>query len=276
MIDNPSWQHFATHEESEFPELWRGVRGYWAPCLGPSGTQLHDVSGLNNWGTFNNMDPPTDWVVDSGRYALDFDGTNDHVLSSLSVPFSGNVELSISVWVYVPTGAPSNIGVCGFGNSLTALQAFGIWFASRVSNSFAVEFAGGNPAQTTGTVPRNQWNLITATKRPGAINATTGLIFNGVPQAVTGSSSTPNVTQTAMTIGVWTPTYNADYFQGRIAEVILHNRVITAAEAMQMYQIGRGGMLTPRRRRRAYFVQAFSPSWASGSNVVLQPSIGVS
>jgi hypothetical protein len=57
---------------------------------------------------------------------------------------------------------------------------------------------------------------------------------------------------------------------------MLFDRAISGGEARQLYQIGRGGMLTPRRRRRAYFVQAFSPSWASGSNVVLQPSIGVS
>jgi hypothetical protein len=237
---------------------------------------LHDVGGRNNWSTLTNMDAATDWVVDGGRDALDFDGSNDHVLSSLPVPFSGNPVVSLSAWVYVPTGAPSSVGVCGFGIAFSTLTSFGLWFGLRVSNSFSIEFAGNNTAQTTGTVPRNQWNLITATKRPGAINATTGLIFNGVPQTVTGSVNTPNISQTALTIGRYAPDYNADYFQGKVAEVILHDRAITAAEALQMYQIGRGGMLTPRRRRRAYFVQTFSPSWASGSNVVLQPSIGVS
>jgi hypothetical protein len=33
----------------------------------------------------------------------------------------------------------------------------------------------------------------------------------------------------------------------------LWDRGLSANEVDQLYQIGRGGMLTPRRRRRAYF-----------------------
>jgi hypothetical protein len=36
-------------------------------------------------------------------------------------------------------------------------------------------------------------------------------------------------------------------------EQIMSSRAMSQNEINQLYQIGRGGMLTPRRRRRAYF-----------------------
>jgi hypothetical protein len=92
-----SWQDYGTHDESAYPELWRGCVGAWAPCLGPTGTRLHDLSRYRNWGTLTNMDTATDWVVSGGMYALDFDGVNDHA----TLPFSSGVSRSFtfSCWV---------------------------------------------------------------------------------------------------------------------------------------------------------------------------------
>ena len=73
-MTRPSWQDFGTHDESAHPQLWDGVVGAWCPSLGPTGLRLHDHSRRNNWGTLTNMDPPTDWVIDGGQYAVDFDG----------------------------------------------------------------------------------------------------------------------------------------------------------------------------------------------------------
>ena len=43
-MTRPSFQDYGTYDESAYPELWDGVVGYWAPCLGPTGTRLFDVS----------------------------------------------------------------------------------------------------------------------------------------------------------------------------------------------------------------------------------------
>ena len=71
----PSWkQGFARNAaESKNPGLWKGLRGLWAPVLGPTGTTLRDVSGYGNHGVLTNMDPATDWVTNANGYALAFD-----------------------------------------------------------------------------------------------------------------------------------------------------------------------------------------------------------
>ena len=103
----PSWQHYGTYDESAYPELWGGVVGYWAPCLGPSGTRLHDVSRFNNWGTLTNMDAATDWVVDGGQYALDFDGSNDYVDARQTLTGA----FTISMWANRRTAGTDNLRI---------------------------------------------------------------------------------------------------------------------------------------------------------------------
>jgi hypothetical protein len=83
-----------------YPELWRGCVGAWNPGLGPTGLTLRDWSGYGNHGTLTNMDAGTDWVASQGRYALDFDGSNDYVLCSSTK--AGNVgasNVTFSIWV---------------------------------------------------------------------------------------------------------------------------------------------------------------------------------
>ena len=103
-MTKPSWQDFATHDESAFPELWDGVVGAWAPCLGPTGLRLHDHSRRSNWGTLTNMDNATDWVVNDGQYALDiFD--DQYVDAGTLQGESLGGPFSMSCWVRNMTAA---------------------------------------------------------------------------------------------------------------------------------------------------------------------------
>ena len=63
----------------KYPSLWDGCVGAWAPSLGATGSRLFDHSAYGNHGTLTNMDAASDWVVSGGKWALDFDGTNDYV-----------------------------------------------------------------------------------------------------------------------------------------------------------------------------------------------------
>lgn len=62
-----------------YSSLWRNCVGAWNPGLGVSGSTLRDWSGFQNNGTLVNG--PT-WAANQGRYALNFDGTNDYLLGS--------------------------------------------------------------------------------------------------------------------------------------------------------------------------------------------------
>lgn len=148
---------YGTHDESARPELWAGCVGAWCPSLGPTGDRLHDFSGRQNWGTLTNMDPATDWVVDGGGYALDFDATDDGVPISGDVPIDGNI--TVSAWVK-RTGVPlsNNSIVCAKGglqgdsNSTFALYWNAIlgwsWFVVNASNTLAI--VRSNTASATG------------------------------------------------------------------------------------------------------------------------------
>ena len=79
--------------ESAYPSLWKGLVGAWAMGLGPTGiATLRDVSGNQNHGTIKGSMTSTDSVVSDGRYALDFDGTDDGIdlphVPDLTIPFT--------------------------------------------------------------------------------------------------------------------------------------------------------------------------------------------
>ena len=66
--------------ESERPNLWTGLQALWTPPVTPTGLTWRDQSMHHNHGTLTNMDPATDWVPSPHGWALDFDGSDDHVM----------------------------------------------------------------------------------------------------------------------------------------------------------------------------------------------------
>jgi hypothetical protein len=88
--------------------LWDGlvVDGAYAG-LHPGTNRFVDGSGLENHGTLTNMDAATDWVwvPELGRWALDFDGSNDYVLFP-KLPITGASQaFSISMFALTRTSA---------------------------------------------------------------------------------------------------------------------------------------------------------------------------
>jgi len=249
LIDNPSWQHFATHDESEFPELWQGVRGYWAPCLGPSGTRLHDVSGLNNWGTLTGMDAATDWVVDDGRYVLDFDGSDDYVACGTLPSLAGSNSFSVSGWVKI-NAVVANAGIVSFDSGgVGGLEGWHFrTLASGAIRWIVYSGGGGNFRGADSPVLNlNQWYFFCGDfSSSGAILTVNETVY---PQSLTLGAFPSTTGQ----FPLWLARYGATYGNIRLDDVKIWRRQLVASEKGLLYVIGRGGMLTPRRRRRAYF-----------------------
>jgi hypothetical protein len=65
--------------------------------MGVSGDRVPDYTRAMNWGTLTSMDPATDWVVSRGGYALDFDGSNDRVVTG-STYAPGTGAFSVAFW----------------------------------------------------------------------------------------------------------------------------------------------------------------------------------
>ncbi len=229
--------------------LWQGVVGFWSASAGPSGYRLLDRSGRGNHGTLTNM-TADDWVVDGGRYALDFDGVNDRVsIDSINAA----TAITCSGWIRrngTPGGLNSPIiaqgTLQGDASSTFALYwnlnlSSWTFFALSATNTLAI--VRSNTASSTGiwyhvagVCSEREIVLYVDGKR---VNSSTGV-------AVKSSTQSAN-------LGYGFSTFD-QFHNGMLDDVVIRNRITSDAEIAQLYQIGRGGMLTPRRRRRAYSV----------------------
>jgi hypothetical protein len=147
---NQQLSRFATHENSAYPQLWRGCVGAWCPSLGPSGSRLHDYSRRNNWGTLTNMDPATDWIVDGGGYALNFDNTNNVVITDLNIKELGT-KGTLCAWAKFRTLNSGTHAVISlyYGYDYTIISQYGsqiFWYWRTSGNTI-----------TAGSLVTNRW-----------------------------------------------------------------------------------------------------------------------
>jgi hypothetical protein len=185
-----------------YPELWRGCVFAAAPCLGPSGLTLRDWSGFGNHGTLTNMDAAGDWVASQGRYALDFDASNDYAATNCPRP---NQSFGVSIWYqarafdnralfgdnaafdpnewFVRINATNsiNLGYGGSSNSFSTTTTvntwthFAAWFEAGVS--ITVWHAGLNlgTAANAGTPPSGR-TIAIGSRRQGTLQTWDGLL----------------------------------------------------------------------------------------------------
>ena len=250
-MTKPSWQDFGTHDESAYPELWDGVVGAWAPCLGPTGSRLHDHSRRSNWGTLTNMDNATDWVVSDGQYALDFDGSNDQIVSVGNVP--APQSRTIAMWVLARA-----LNQWFFGTNFGVTNS-GLFLGTESNVLTVTQF--GAAIRDTVTFPLNTWQHVGA-----AHNGNNYTLYrNGV--LVNSGAMTTAPAEALWYLGSYG---NGGYFNGRIDNAALWNRALSPNDFARLYQLGRGSMYQRRRRRAIYLPQAgFQAAWARGSNVML-------
>ena len=254
-MTRPSWQDFATHDESAFPELWDVVVGAWAPCLGPTGSRLHDMSRRSNWGTLTNMDAATDWTISGGQYALDFYGTNDYVRVAEGMP----QWRAISAWVSLnTTGALQTIAE-SYG--ATAIQkGLLLYVSSSGKAAFDGRDLGGtyrSSGDSTTTVVNVGWVHLF-----GQYSDRLQIYVNGVLESQTATTLSGFSTTVDLNIG-GLDTFGevppiTGWTSGLIDDLVLYNRPLTANEIQRLYLLGRGGMYERRRRtlRRVAVEQA--------------------
>ena len=273
-MTKPSWQDFGTFDESAHPELWDGVVGAWCPSLGPTGLRLHDHSRRSNWGTLTNMDAATDWVVTGGQYALDFDGTDDYVVTSRGVPVASAV-LSVSLWIWrrdTPTTFPRLFDLSDGTHSVQAVFDMG-----SAGSGFLVTKHSQYQAGVTGTqwgfVPTLQtWEHIAITFN--GVTSTTRVWRNGVEQTGAANNNIGAAAATnTLVFGVRRDLNAVTQLDGRLDDIAVYTRALSANEIQRLHLLGRGGMYERRRRtlRRVGVEQgaAFKAYWARRNSQII-------
>lgn len=250
---NQQLSRFATHENSAYPQLWRGCVGAWCPSLGPSGSRLHDFSRQQQWGTFMNMDPATDWVVDNGAYCFDLDGVDDYVaIDNLRYP-SGNQVFSISYWIKYTTSQSSYRLPLGLGTDATGGNQAYFIYRNPSTTYLVAEFGSGTgAANSTSALALGEWVHLCGTY-DGASNR----LYRAGSQIASAAYSSANITGSRLWLGAVLSIFSLVIYHTacQMDDVRLYNRVLHPSE-VRLLARRRGIAFTPRQRRLAAIEQS--------------------
>jgi RHS repeat-associated protein len=188
-----------------------------------SGTAASDSSGSGYTGTLTSG---AGWNVGQNGSAVSLDGVNDYVQVGAQSSLVMTSAASLSAWIY-PTGAGSD---ATYGGAIVVKE--GEYVIARYPNgTIQWGFANSNPGWSfinTGYVaPLNQWTHLAVTYDNGTIktyaNGTLVHTYNGsgaIGDAITGQNDFRIGGRQAI----------SQHFQGRIDDVRVYNRALTASE----------------------------------------------
>ena len=205
--------------------LATGLVGYWPFC-----GNANDASGNGNNGTVNGATLTTD-RFGSASSAYSFNGSSsiDIGVNGFS---TGNNQATLSGWVYITTNPAGVSYIVGYGNP----NVNGSVFATGVYGSGGLfgTFSGSvYDAISNINCPLNSWNLVTTVKES---NGTIKIYLNG-NLIFTQTVATPLLNNVSGRIGraVWN---SSEYWNGKIDDVAIWNRALTAAEVLALYNNG--------------------------------------
>jgi len=179
-------------------------------------TTWRDTSGNGYNGTLTSG--PTFDVSNKG--SILFNGSSQYV--NVSSLITGNQSFSWGAWIYpIATGTP-----VFFGNVSTGLAMISYW--DSANNKVRVGTYGADRLTSGTTILPSNWGYTFWTWDGTTLTSYTNGIADGT---ATGFSF--NISNLYTTIG---NAVNAQYFAGRIAQTLVYNRVLSAAEIMQNYQ----------------------------------------
>ncbi|MBU0458120.1 hypothetical protein KKF03_01590, partial [Patescibacteria group bacterium] len=217
--------------------LDNGLVGYWKFDEG-AGTVARDSSANGNDGTLTNMDAE-DWVdISAGTgttnfynpYALDFDGSNDYVLTTLNV--AGQTGLTAAAW-FNQTSSSSAARETALGTFTgNTDMAFDI---DLVANLRQVQFnilgegrARSNLDTATSVYTGDTWNHVSVTW-----NGSTMIIYMNGTNIASQAYSAPSIEQTVtqkLIFGRYNQGVQAQQFSGLIDDVRIYNRALSSSE----------------------------------------------
>ena len=237
---------------SEFPGLWRGLVGLFAPSLGQTGAGPGG-SGviLPNWsgsglgdGQLQNM-ASANWVVSEKGYVLDYEESSDQFVS---IPLFSNPDMTVSLWAKAES----------FGNPVPNIN--GLFSVVDVGTSFAYLLRTDEDGVEIELI--RELTSLTA-----VVNLVVGTWYHivGVIRSddsaeifldgkSVGSGALDTFTGTADQAEIGSDARTANrYWDGLIGDVFVYYRALSANEIASLFA---GASPLTLKRRSLYFVQA--------------------
>lgn len=211
--------------ESAYPELWRGLVGLWAPSAGLTGNRLIDYSASRN--TFNIS--TLAWSTGRTGASVNLNGSSNYASGSDKGFPTGSKARSLSVWF---TCAALGVGATRFlfawgASSGADLWTVGVQEAGGAKALYASTYSAGARGSALTNIDDGRWHHA-AWVYDGA---TEFFYFDGLPAGSLAHNVVTSLTGTAY-IGRWG---GGNYWSGKLDDIRLYNRVLTANEVRRMY-----------------------------------------
>lgn len=188
-----------------------------------SGTTWTDLSRNSNTGTLTNG--PTYSSANSGTIV--FDGTDDKVTCGNAASLQITVG-TISAWI----NATSDNS--GYNGIITKQNAWGLFVRDNLLVTY--DWGGGGDRNTGVTVGNNTWKYVAM-----SFTQTIGTPSNNAIIYVNGSAVlTTTVRHVDQSVQVTTDGNATQCMAGKIAQIAIYNRVLSATEITQNYNAIRG------------------------------------
>jgi len=217
-------------------QLDKGLVGYWDFNFGKGGSIAFDRTSNGNNGRLTNMDPPNDWVDSKNSklgQALDFDGNNDYVTlpSSVNSLVSARTEITLAGW-YKGTDAESFIRLQPDSTAYIVIA----WSATPKS---VISTDGGTVGLSYGSynIQDGNWHHVAMTWKK---NTTNGWV-NYVDGSIANKKNSANVNLPTLIGASYLGTFDtaSEFTTGKIDDVRIYNRALSADEIQRLYLLGK-------------------------------------
>jgi len=247
----------------------------------PKSVHYRDSSLFRNNGTLTGMEPASDWLFspELGRWALDFDGSNDYVDLGDKSLFSFNgttdVPFSISAWVktngaYFPIVSKSNgISDAEYLLRVSVDEQIAFWCFDNDGSNYTGRTTGN------GAILANAWQHVTATYNGSGSSSGIAIYVNGARADTTDSnagsySAMHNLTCPLM-IGRWASS-SSFYAGGQVSDFLVHSRALSPGEIGTLADPSDptldGLIVGVASRSRVYVPSGVPPSFAGRSQII--------
>ncbi len=217
--------------------------GAWVPSrdtVGNGTSTLRDLVGSAN-GTLTNMaTPASNWVDDTvagGTRALEFDGSNDYVITS-ALPIAGSISTLTVVGWMKPTNITQTKMVWCIGNEATGQRRGMLQRAGQLELNGYLRDYRSNSSPLTAAAWQQVGFTINGTSTASAIT----LYFNGAAIAGAAVDGTFGNLQTFTDTSLKLAANNSgtENWLGRLDDVRVFDQVLSAADFATLYASGAG------------------------------------
>src|SRR3989338_6694818 len=235
------------------PSNYLGLVGHWTFDGKDTPGRALDVSGQANHGNLVSMSTSTSRVPGKIGQGLKFDGVNDEInLDNLTnFDFSQENQFTISTWLF-PGGSNASDNIFTRGSAfdsaddvvyyLAILNTDATRWTTRVSDGTNQITVNG----AIGTVSVNQWQHITTVWNGTTLNLyKNGTLLTSGTGTFTGLWDGNQDADREMSIGAEGRSED-QYWNGKIDDVRIYNRALSAGEITQLYNVGQAKIAKPQ------------------------------